>query len=117
MADKICDQVIYIFIDPGSNYSYVNPDLVVKCGLRKEVNAEFWLVQLATGMKKSVHHWIIAYAFELNCMHTTTYLNLQPLESYNMILGMNWMYLHRTKVDFYERAIECMDDNGEKIIL
>jgi len=30
-----------------------------------------------------------------------------------MFLGMDWLYLHRTKVDFYEKSIECVDDNGE----
>ena len=35
MDGMLCDQVISILIDPGSNYSYVNPDLVDKCGLRK----------------------------------------------------------------------------------
>ena len=34
-----------------------------------------------------------------------------------MLLGMDWLYLHRTKVDCYDKAIECLDDNGEKRIL
>ena len=44
MDGKICDQVIYILIDLIYNYSYVNRDLVDKCGLRKEVHVESWLV-------------------------------------------------------------------------
>ena len=35
MDGKICDQVFSILIDHGSNYSYVNPNLVDKCGLNK----------------------------------------------------------------------------------
>ena len=35
MEDKHCDQVVSIFIDPRSNYSYVNLDLVDKCSLNK----------------------------------------------------------------------------------
>ena len=35
MHGKIFDQVVSILIDPRSNYSYVNPGLVDKCGLRK----------------------------------------------------------------------------------
>ena len=31
-----------------------------------------------------------------------------------MILGMDWLYLHKTKVDFFNKAIECVDDSGEK---
>jgi len=52
MDDKLCDQVISILIDLGSNYSYINPYLVDKCGLRKEVHEKSWLAQLATGTKK-----------------------------------------------------------------
>ena len=33
--------VIYILIEPGYTYNYINPDLVDKCGLRKEVHAKY----------------------------------------------------------------------------
>ena len=26
---------------------------------------------------------------------------------------MDWLYLHRTKVNCYDKAIECVDENGE----
>ena len=42
MDYKLFDQVVSIFIHPGSNYSHVNPDLVDKCGLNKELHAESW---------------------------------------------------------------------------
>ena len=68
MEGKLCDQVVSILIDPRSNYSYVNPDPMDKCGLNKEVHAKYWLVQLATSTKKRVHHWVRYCAFEL-CLH------------------------------------------------
>jgi len=39
--------------------------------------------------------------------------NVLPLVTYNKFLGMDWVYLHRTRVDFYDKSIECVDDNGE----
>jgi len=33
--DNICDQLVSIFIDPLTNYSCIDPDLVDNCGLRK----------------------------------------------------------------------------------
>jgi len=89
MNDKLCDQVLSILIDPGSNYSYVSPDMVDKCGLSKELHAEPWLVKLATSTKKRVHHWVRSFAFDLNSMHTTTHLNVLSLGSYNILLGMD----------------------------
>ena len=50
-------------------------------------------------------------------MSTKAHLNVFPLGSYSMILGMYWLYLHRAKVDCYDEAIECLDDNGEQRIL
>ena len=34
-----------------------------------------------------------------------------------MLLGMDWLYLHRTKVECYEKFIDCVDDNGEPRLL
>lgn len=44
MDSKLCGQVVSIFIDTRSNYSYFNHDLVDNCGLNKEVHVESWLV-------------------------------------------------------------------------
>eukprot|EP00253_Pinus_taeda_P026781 PITA_26781 len=114
MEVKLCDQVVSILIDPGSNYIYISFDLVDKCCLNKEVNVESWLVQLATSTKKRVCHWIRYCEFELNVMSTSAHLNVLPLGSYNMFLGMDWLYIHKTKAYCYEKAIECFDDDGEK---
>jgi len=50
-------------------------------------------------------------------MPTTMHLNGLPLGSYKMILAMDWLYLQRTKVDSFNNAIGCLDDNGENRIL
>ena len=50
-------------------------------------------------------------------MPTSAHLNLLPLGSYNMILGRDCLYLHKTKFDCYDKAIECLGDDGEKRIL
>lgn len=34
-----------------------------------------------------------------------------------MLLGMDWLYLHRTKVDYYDKFIKCVDGNGEPSVL
>ena len=89
MDDKIFDQFVSILIGPRYNYIYVSPNLVDKCGLIKEVQEESWLVQLATGTKKRVHHWVRSCAFYLNGIPTSTHLHVIPLGSYNILLGMN----------------------------
>jgi len=44
MDGKLYDQFVSIFIDLGSNYSYVDSNMVDKFGLGKEVHTESWLV-------------------------------------------------------------------------
>lgn len=47
-------------------------------------------------------------------MPTIENLNFLPFGAYNMRLGMELPFIHRTKVDYYEKAIECLDDDGGK---
>ena len=70
-------------------------------------------MNFATSTKKRVHHWVRACASKLNGMPTLAHLNVLPLGSYSMILGMDWLYLHKTKMDFYNKSFECLDDNRE----
>jgi len=90
---------------------------VDNCCFNKELHVESWLVQLATSTKKRVHHWVRSCAFELNGMSTSTHLNVLHLGSYNMMLGMDWLYIHMTKVDYYHKDIERINDDGERRIL
>jgi len=48
---------------------------------------------------------------------TLAHLNVLSLGSYSMILGMDWLVIHQSKVDFYDKAIECFDNDGERRIL
>ena len=81
------------------------------------MHVESWLVQLDTRTRRRVHHWVRSYAFELNGMPTSTHLNLIPLGSYSMLLGMDSLFINMNKVDFYEKAIEFLDDDRERRIL
>ena len=81
MDGKLYDQFVSIFIDLGSNYSYVDSNMVDKFGLGKEVHTESWLVQLSNGTKKRVHNWVTPCEFELDDMPTSTHLSVLPLGS------------------------------------
>lgn len=50
--------------------------------------------------------------FEFNGIPTSIDLNVFSFGSYNMLFGMDRLYIHGTKVDCYEKSIEVLDDNG-----
>ena len=81
------------------------------------MHAKSWLVQLTTWTNKIVLHWVRACSFEFNGIPTSMHPNVLPLGSYSMLLGMDLLFTHKTKVDCYEKDIECLDDDGEKKIL
>ena len=60
---------------------------------------------------------MISCSFELNGMPTSAHLNVLLLGSYGMLLGMDCLYIDRTKVYCYDKASECLDDDGERRVL
>jgi len=44
-------------------------------------------------------------------------LTILPLGSYDLLIGMEWMAWHRTKVDFFSKTIEFPNYSGEIIML
>lgn len=47
---------------------------------------------------------------EVNGLLTRVNLNIFPLGSYKILIGMDWLEFHRAKVDCYDKIVECIDD-------
>ena len=58
--------------------------------LKKIRHANSWLVQLATGTKRKVVNFISDFEFSLGSQNIKTNLNILPLGSYDVIIGMDW---------------------------
>ena len=41
-------------------------------------------------------------------------LNVLPLGSYDILIGMDWLEMHRVKLDCYNKTFECMDEEGNQ---
>jgi hypothetical protein len=54
MNGMICNHLVSILIDLGSNMSYIAPQTIEKCKLQQVKHVKSWLVQLATGTKRKV---------------------------------------------------------------
>jgi hypothetical protein len=87
----IAKKPISILIDPGSNLSYISPQVVEACSLQRKKHARAWLVQLATRTKRKVVEVIEACPIEMNGLQTQATLNILPLGSYDVLLGMDWL--------------------------
>jgi hypothetical protein len=111
-------QPIYFnFIKPSSNLSYIAPQVVEACVLQKIRHTKSCLVQLATGTKRKVTKVMEACQFEMNGMNTHETLNILPLGSYDMLIGLDLLKAHQVKLDCFNITLECEDDKGNKRVL
>ena len=67
--------------------------------LSKEKKKNAWLVQLATGMKRKVTDIVKDCIISFNGLNTTVNLNILPLGSYDILIGMDWLETHRAIID------------------
>ena len=99
-------------IDPGSTHNYITPKIVEICAFKKVKHRKYWLVQLATGNKRKVSEVIEKCPFIMKRLTTCVDLNVPPLGSYDILIGMDWLEEHKVKLDFYNKTFECMDEEG-----
>jgi hypothetical protein len=112
MEGMIANQLISILIDPSSNLGYVSPQTVEKCKLQQVKHAKSWLVQLTTGTKRKVTEVILECQFIMNGLPTQETLNMLPLGSYDLLIGMDRLATHNTKLECYNKTLECEDEEG-----
>jgi len=47
---------------------------------------------------------------QMEGFHAQVDLNFLPLGSYDMLLGMDWLASHKIKLNYYEKILECEDE-------
>jgi hypothetical protein len=72
------------------------------------------MVQIATGIERKVTNVIPTCQFIMNGLHTQATLNMVPLGSYDLLIGMDWLVAHKTKLVCYNKNLECEDEEGRK---
>ena len=95
----IVEQFVSILIDPGSTHGYIAPRVVEICAFKKVKHRKLWLVQLATGTMRKVSEVVGKCPLVMDGLVTYANLNVLPLGSYDIIIGMDWLEAHRVKLD------------------
>jgi hypothetical protein len=99
MEGMIANHLVSILIDPGSNLSYVSPQSAEKCKLQQVKHVKSWSVQLANGTKIKVAEVIPACKFVMSGLPTQANLNILPLGSHDLLIGIDYLATHKTKMD------------------
>ena len=117
IAGKIVEQSVSILIDPGSTHSYITPRVVDICAFKKVKHRKSWLVQLATGTKRKVSEVVEKCPLVMNGLVTYVDLNVVALGSYDILIEIDWVKAQRVKLDCYNKTFECMDEEGNPIVV
>ena len=104
---EIIEQTISILNDLGLTQSYITPGFVEMCPLKKSKHRISWLVQLATGTKKKISEVIIKCPLVMDGLVTYVDMNVLPLKSYDVLIGMDWLEAHRAKLDCYNKNLSA----------
>eukprot|EP00253_Pinus_taeda_P030332 PITA_30332 len=111
---KISDLTIAFLIDPGATLSYVSPKVVERCKLQPVKFKNPWLVQQATRAKRRVRAKINDCSFTIAGQPVMADLNVLPLGSYDILIGMDWLERHWSLVDCKTKIIYYKDQHGAR---
>ena len=53
----------------------------------------------------------------MNGLVTCVDLNVLPLGSYDFLIGTDWLEAHKVDLDYYHKAFECLDKEGNSRIV
>ena len=102
------NKAISILVDPGVSLSYVSPSIEESCNLHLKKFEKFLLVQLATRTKREVVSYVENYEMFMSQFKTQVKLNVLPLGSYDVLIGMDWLKKHRVVLNCFEKTFTCL---------
>ena len=77
--------------------------------------ASSWLVQLATGAKRKVISFVKNCAVTMDQFENFVKLNVLPLGSYDILIGMDWLEQHRVVLNCFDKTFNCINNDGKLI--
>jgi hypothetical protein len=111
---KIINHPVSILIDSGASHCYIDPKIVDRLHLEKSKLEKSSLVQLATGTKRRINEMVEGCPINLNGVNTNVDMNIIPLGSYDILIGMDWLDKHHVVLDCHNKTFTCLDEEGKQ---
>ena len=106
-------QPIAIFIDSRASHNYIDPNLVERFHLARNKHNHSWMVWLDTGTKRKISESVKSCPLNMNRLNKFLDLNIIPLGSYDILIGMDWLDTHNSILYFYNNIFTCIDEEGK----
>jgi hypothetical protein len=92
---------------------HIDPKIVDGLLLEKRKLGKASLVQLATRTKRRIHDMVRSCSIGLNGVNTNSDINIIPLGSYDVLIGMDWLDKHHAILDCHIKTFTCLDGYGK----
>ena len=53
----------------------------------------------------------------MNQFETRVKLNVIPLGSYDVLIGMDWLEKHQVILNYFQKTFTCLNNEGERITI
>jgi hypothetical protein len=82
--------------------------------LKKSKLERSWLVQLVTGTKRRITETIIDCPINMNGVNLSADINIKPLGSYDILIGMDSLDTHHDVLYCHNKKFTCLDEEGKQ---
>jgi predicted aspartyl protease len=110
---KIINQPIAILIDSGTSHCYIDPKILDRLHLERSKIRKSSLVQLAFGTKRRTQYMVRGCSISLNGVNTSADINIIPLSSYDILIGMDWLEKNHIVLDCHRNTFTFLDGDGK----
>jgi hypothetical protein len=114
VEDRIINQLVSILIDSRGSHCYIDLKLVDRFHLEKIDLGKSILVQLAIRTKRRIHDMVRDFAISFNGVNTSVDLNIIPLGSYDILIGMDWLDKHHVVLYCHRKTCTSLDGYGKQ---
>ena len=75
------------------------------------------VISASTRTKRKVSEVVEKCPLVMNGLITCVDMNVLPLGSYDILIGMDWLEAHRVKLDCHNKTFKCMDEEGNLVVV
>lgn len=108
VGDEVCigNKTGKVLFDPGATHSFISVAFASELPLTVEILPNIFEVRSPMGMTATTD--IIYRDCNVNFKGRIYLANLikLPIQSYDVILGMDWLYLHHARLDCYSKEVK-----------
>jgi hypothetical protein len=113
-SGTIVDHTLSILIHPGATESFISGAVLKRIKVKVVKQDEFIFVEMASGAKQKVGGKVTSCTLNLEEFFTGANLYVTILESYDIVIGMDWLESHEEILKCKTKWLSLVDDEGQR---